>query len=315
MATCLTTTTSRSRLVTASSLAKFRDCPRQYHYTQNLQRVRLTESPALQIGKVMHEALAAWWQGGITEAVQCLTKVADQIKPADAAKIAAMLRYYNPPRADYTVEAIEHEFSVPIRNPVTGRSMRTYRLGGKVDGVVADGQRWILEHKTTSEPVIGFGAYWQRLAIDHQITLYASALDVQGVLYDVLRKPTLKLCKKDEYAAKCTGGVQTPEDAYQIRCEQQIKASPSEFYAFRAVHFTEHDLTEARADLWQQCQILRQCERSGFWPRNSGACRGFYGMCQYLDVCTGRASLDDDGLFRTKAGANEELDQDDSASC
>jgi len=306
---CLTTT-SRSRLVTASSLATFRDCARRYHYSHILQRVRQTESHALQFGKLMHAALAAWWQDGPTAAVAYLTGIADQVAPVDAAKIAAMLRYYDPPRADYTMEAIEHEFVVPIRNPVTGRSMRAYRLGGKVDGLVRDvsGHRWILEHKTTSDQVIGFGPYWQRLAIDHQITLYAAAHDARGVLYDVLRKPTLKLCKKDEYAAKCTHGVKSPEDVYRERCEAKAKAHLAEVYQFRPVHFTDQDLTEARTDLWQQCQILRRCERDGFWPRNSGSCRGFYGLCPYLDVCTNRASLDDDTLFRTKESANEELE-------
>lgn len=78
-----------------------------------------------------------------------------------------------------------------------------YELGGHVinsskgmDGLVqdADGKVYVLEHKTTGADVSGGAAYWERLALDVQVSVYIDACealgyDCAGVIYDVVSRP------------------------------------------------------------------------------------------------------------------------------
>ena len=293
--------------ITASSLGCFRSCPRKYLYEYILCRRRVTEGAPLAIGRFAHTLLEEWWRGGAGAVLAALNSVARDIEPEDAAKVAAMLCKYNPKLPDghcaserFKVLALEQKFDgTRIVNPDTGKPMASYCLAGKVDGLLedtTDGSKWVLEHKTSSEEIMGYGPFWQRLSIDHQISYYMLATGAAGVLYDVLRKPGIRFCKKD-----------SSMDAFQARCVADISGAPERYYQFRPITKTAADIAEAQADLWAQAHMLSDCARVNRWPRNSGACRSFFGLCEYLDVCTGCAQIDDDTLFRVKAGVNEEL--------
>ncbi|KAF0156248.1 MAG: hypothetical protein FD189_1053 [Elusimicrobia bacterium] len=333
--------------VTTSSLACFRSCPRKYLHEYLLGRRRVTEGAPLAIGRFAHTLLEAWWSGGREAVLATLTGAARDITPEDAAKVAAMLHGYNPKlpdgrvaRDNFKVAALEQTFDgIKIVNPDTSQPMRTHCLAGKVDGLLldAEGQKWVLEHKTTSDEIMGYGPFWQRLSIDHQISYYMLATGAVGVLYDVLRKPEFRICQIPELDATgarvvvdATGvrvlkkdgaprqtadtakgytlksRAETP-DEYQTRVVAEIEATPERYYQFRSVVKTPADILEAQADLWAQAHMLADCERANRWPRNSGACRSFFGVCEYLGVCVGSEQIDDDTLFRTKAGQNEEL--------
>jgi len=296
--------------LTSSSLSAFRDCARKYYYQYVLGRVKVAEAPALAFGHVTHGALEQWWLNGNNAMAAWLGANCADMQPQDAANLAAMLKHYDARNAHlrdkYTVLDVEMQFTIPIINPETGRPMRQYQLQGKVDGLLQDkatGARWVLEHKTTSDEIIGFGTYWQRLAVDHQVSFYVIATSAVGCLYDVLRKPKLKISKADEKAA--AGG--NAADAYMQRVSEAIAAEPEKYYQFREVVKTDDDIAEAKADLWHQAHMLAECEKQQRFPRNSGSCRSFYGTCQYLGVCTGQACIDDPSQFRSKSSTNEEL--------
>jgi hypothetical protein len=295
------------KALTSSSLSAFRDCPRKYYLMYVLRRVKVAEVAAMKFGTMMHEALAVYWLSGKEAMVSYLKTLAEDMTEQDAAKLAAMLTHYKPPFDKYEVEAVEQTFETRIINPETGRPMVDYVLQGKLDVLIIDKatrERWVLEHKSTSDEIEGFDIYWQRLAIDHQISFYILAKQAVGCLYDVLRKPTIKLCGKDETAAAALGI--SASDAYMRRCVEAIVESPAKYYQFREVIKTADDMEEAKADLWQQAHMLADCERQQRFPRNSGACRSFFGVCQYLGVCTGCSRIDGDD-FRDKEAVNEEL--------
>lgn len=296
--------------VSASSLACFRACPRKYQHQYINWRTPVRESSALSFGRAWHAVLERWWSQSPEAAITWLVTEAENISPEDGARLAAMLSFYRPPRHEYEVEAVETEFCLPIPNPDTGRRMRGYELVGKLDVRArkrSDGSPRVIEHKTTSEEILGFGPYWQRMAIDHQVSIYTLATGAAAVLYDVARKLSIRLCGKDEFAA--TSRKITPSEAFQQRCEAEIEAEPTKYYAFRELVKTGDDLAEASADLYQQVQMLHSCRRMGTWPRNSSACRGLFGTCPFLDVCTGRASLDDTSLFGDWAGEADQRDE------
>ena len=311
------------KILTSSSLSRFRQCPRRYVYEYEDKRVPLAESDALAFGKAWHLAMEAWWNDARIRpeydnaahtviAAEVLKEVAEQIRPDHAAMIAAMLSRYSPDASRFDVLSVEESFEAPIENPDPARrNFYNYRLAGKVDVKLRDrktGDIWISDHKTTTQEILGFGTYWQTLQIDGQMSNYCLAFGARGFIYDVARKPGIRLCGKDEKAATAAGI--TPEAAYQDRCAEQIGGSPEEFFQWREHTKTSDDLQDAKRDLWQQVEMFRSCDNSGRFPRNPDACVTKYGTCPYIDVCTGRANLDDDSCFRTKEAANEELAED-----
>jgi len=253
------------------------------------------------------EETHAWWVE--RETVACLLA-------AHAWRWAAM-------DAEMEIIACEQVFELPLVNPHTGRPSRTWRLAGKRDRIVRlpDGRLAILEYKTASEDLAPESDLWKRLLIDSQISLYWLAardagLAVETVLYDVTRKPTIAPCQipvldadgnkivLDESGARVFNQNGTPRQSsdakrgwrmltdiesprqFGERLTADIAERPDYYFARREIPRLQGDLDEARYELWAWGKILRDCERYGRWPRNTGACNGF-GRCVCWDLCTG----------------------------
>ncbi|MCH8854226.1 MAG: PD-(D/E)XK nuclease family protein, partial [Planctomycetes bacterium] len=116
-------------------------------------------------------------------------------------KVRRLLAGYFWRWADDEIEVISAEemFILPIINPATGKPSRNFQVGGKWDGIVKlpDGRLAIDEMKTPGEDISPGADFWRRLLIDQQISLYMLAarekgFDVQTVLYEAIRKPTIK---------------------------------------------------------------------------------------------------------------------------
>lgn len=283
-------------IVTNSSLATFRACPRRYWFQYGLNRVRVTEAPALSFGRVMHDALEVFWTMGAKAMVVWLSQNASTMDEFEAAKLTAMLYCYNPPSVPAV--AVERGLDMWLTNPRTRRKSQVIFLRGKLDGIVIiDGERAVLEHKSTSDTIIGFGPYWQRLSVDPQLSAYMALTGCKKAVYDVLRKPGLR-----------PAAGETP-DEFQARCQKKIEDSPEEYFQWRMIHKTEDEVKDGQEDLWRWGQRLRLSFKNDDWPRNGDACRGLYGQCPYLGVCTGSELITDNTLFRTKSTPNEELDR------
>ncbi len=123
---------------------------------------------------------------------------------------------------EFEIVEVEKEFVGEIRNPDTGRQSQTFRIAGKVDGIVRchDGL-YLLEHKTASTVD---ASYLDKLWTDTQIALYCYYLrelgyPIVGVIYNVLLKSRLKQGKGEtqveyevrhaELAAKNKSGKST----------------------------------------------------------------------------------------------------------
>lgn len=317
-------------LLTASRMKSFRSCARQHYYAFVLGRRPINESPALAFGTAVHAALEAWWDvscqrgGGALEAA--LSALPADMDPFARARAEAMLVGYDVAWRDRGFEAlaIEKQFTIPLLNPDTGARSRTWELAGKVDVIARgpDGRLWVIEHKTSSEDIGAGGAYRARLTLDGQVSQYiegANALGypVAGVIYDVLRKPTIdplkatpiesRKYKKDGtlYAAQRERD-ESPEE-YRDRCIESLGASPDRHFAQIEVVRLDADRDEYAFDVWQLGELMRESERTGRAPRNGDACFRYSGSpCPYLPVCQNRASIHDDHAYRS-TGANPEL--------
>lgn len=311
-----------------------RSCPRRHHIEYQLGYRPVDEAEELSFGTVIHRALAAWWMhavAGIDKANRLRTALevltAADLDPFVFARAQVMVIGYHSRWVDepYEVIAVEQEFSGPLINPDTGHESKLWRLGGKLDVLVRHTQTlqpWLMEHKTSNEDLSPGGIYHRRLRLDSQVSIYFDGahflgFEVAGCIYDVLAKPALKpLAATPEESRKYTklGALyanQRAEDEtpmeYGNRLVEAVTADPSRYFARIEVPRLDSELDDARRDLWQQSQRIREDERLGRAPRNPDACMNYGRVCPYLDVCSGMGSLDDARLFRRSTRIHEEL--------
>ena len=274
-----------TRELTNSMRNKFASCHRAYRIAY-VDLIRpAVESEALGFGTAMHALLEGYW--GTDGEVATLSPLPDPYKQA-------------------TLEA------------------KTWHLSGKIDAIAKErstGKTFIVEHKTTSSDIGPGSDYWRKIPIDGQVSGYFVGAKVNGheaevCLYDVIRKPTIKPYKatpqdkikynKDGTVSKtCRLVDETPEE-WKARLEADIAERPDYYFARLEVVRSESDLAEYLFDMWAVGREIADAERMGRFSRNPQACSVF-GSCEYFDVCTGCASLDDVTLFKKVDAPNMEL--------
>jgi RecB family exonuclease len=311
----LTPETSDKTLLTYSALNTFRNCPRRYknRYLDNLRPRERTE--ALSFGSVIHSSIELWYRSESTE-----TRLRDVLAYVDDAfegrksdpnlmtqwhLASAMMRGYFNRYAieEFEVVEIEKEFEGKIRNPDTGRQSHTFRIAGKVDGIVRchDGL-YLLEHKTASNVD---ASYLDKLWTDTQIALYCYYLrelgyPIVGVIYNVLLKSRLKQSvgetqyeyevRRAELAAKNKSGKSTakrqmPETDtdYQSRLTEWY-ARP-EAYHREFIYLSEDRLAMLQDEVWEITQQYLDARRRGKWLLNTSNCFSYQRPCEYLLYC------------------------------
>jgi hypothetical protein len=164
-----------------------------------------------------------------------------------------------------------------------------------------------MEHKTSSED-IGLGSmYWRKLTLDDQISNYmvgsrALGFAPDGVLYDVLRKPALR-----PYEVNSKRSAPESPEAYRDRMLADIASKPEYYYQRGVVVRLEDEERDAAADTWQTADLIRTARNENRWPRNVDSCSQYNRLCDYWDVCSGSASIDDPTRF-AKGPTHPELD-------
>lgn len=123
-------------LLTQSSMRSYRSCPRKFYYRYVLRQRPLKKTETLSTGTSIHEALDVFRQtGGDLEAAKKALVTEDLfVRAKEAAMLTGYAARWSKPTG---VVAIEHQFDIPLINPETGAASRTYKLGGKVDAIVA----------------------------------------------------------------------------------------------------------------------------------------------------------------------------------
>lgn len=346
------------KTLTSTRMKTARACKRQHHYEYNLGYRPAQEADTLRFGSLCHRGLEAWllaikaglpvdvWLEKALEALRSGTSDPFELARAEAMLIAYHLRWSEVP---LKVLAVEVQFEAALRNPDTGRTSRTWRLGGKLDAVIEDLRDnlvKVMEHKTSSEDVSPGSDYWKRLRLDGQVSTYfdgAAALghNVASCLYDVLGKPGQKpsnvpvldeagvkvvldasgqrVRTKDgkkyrETADTAQGYVlqtrpETP-DEYKARVMAAIAEAPDAYLSRGEVVRLDNELDEARFDAWSLGLELQESENANRHPRNPDACVRYGRTCAFFEVCTGQASLDDPALYRRLENVHPELNEE-----
>ena len=111
-------------VMSPSQLSVFRECPRKYHHKYVLGRSSISLDPKMAFGRIWDDVTGVWWKDGVSAAVEWLVANAASIDPVDAAKIAALLIHYRPPRERFEFIGNQVRKEIRIRNPETGYPMR-----------------------------------------------------------------------------------------------------------------------------------------------------------------------------------------------
>lgn len=310
-------------LLTNSRMKAARACRRLHKYRYLLRMRPALDALVLRFGTLVHKGLEAWWkakQAGLPQeewlrlAMVAMSGESDAFDLARAQVLLAgyHLRWKDEP---YEVLAVEVPFECALRNPITGRSSRTWRLAGKIDVVVRDlrtGLVLTVEHKTSAEDISQGSDYWKRLRLDGQVSTYyegAASLgyDVAGCLYDVLHKPqhrpgTVNTKRKV---------AETPEE-FRERIGIAVAEDPTRYFQRGEVVRLESELREALYDSWQLGQSLHEEEAEDIAPRNVDQCVRYGRTCEFFGVCSGEASLDDTSRFVRLEDVHPELSERES---
>lgn len=328
------------RVVSDSELRVARACLQRHHFAYRMLRRPIDKGEALRFGSLWHVGQEAWWLAALrgesaplrlASAVSAM-RASEGVDPYQLVMAEELMLAYTARWGDAPIRpvAVERQFEMALINPETGHASKTFRRGGKIDGIAVETtasgeEEVIVEHKSTASDIEEGSTYWRKVtALDTQVSTYLAGARSLGYaprrcVYDVVRKPGIRPLKATpvesrKYTAKGflyanqREADETPEE-YRLRLREEIQERPERYLARKDIVRLE---TEERAhafDVWATTRLLRAAELAGFTPKNPDACSSF-GGCPYLPVCVGEASIDDDTRYRTAAVAHEELASD-----
>ncbi len=281
-------------IYTSSSLSTLARCPREHRYRYGM----LLASPggaAADFGTLVHRLLEHLYRTGDLD----LGGVTD-------AKARALVIAYDAHWPKHETLEVEREFSYDLEG---------HTIAGKLDAVIRDdgGRVWIVEHKTTSRDAEIGSAYWQRLTLDLQCSIYMDGArslgyDPAGVIYDVLRVPRHSQLSASD-PIKMTKGKRAADGSWieepKPYAGQRLRAETVEEFEDRLLDVIakdvgdyllrsqvvrlEHELVPMRRDIVDWISIARVRDALGLYPRNPSACMRGAMMCPYFSACTGNA--------------------------
>lgn len=319
-----------SRLLTVSRMKTARSCQREHHYRYGLGYRPRRQAEELRFGDLVHRGLEQWWLCAMSapedRIATALRAVACE-DPFEQVRAEEMIIGYDarwsgePLVANY----VECQFVGPVVNPTTGAPSKTWKLAGKLDVLARNmqtGHVHIVEHKTSAEDISAGSAYWKRLRLDAQVSVYFDGADILGhpaesCIYDVLAKPALRPKKATPEADRKytkAGNLYAAQrdtdesvDEYRARVRADIAGAPDAYFARGEIVRLEDERADALHDVWDIGRQLREAELAGRYPRNPEACVRYGRTCAFFGVCCREESLDDPALFEKLDNVHPEL--------
>ncbi len=303
----------KKRTLSPTGAETFRRCPRLYQLRKEYEFEPKGYAPALEIGKAMHEAGAAYRERKDrrvvmdTAAHHILSAAADASEVggeyrdqamADSMKVATMLQGYlhslqvDPPEVPLFTADNEMELHAPLVNPETGRASRTFELHGFIDGLIAHtplvdfGEQprreyYLYEMKTTSGTVndlVKTVRAGVQLPVYQEMLRLGRGVEVVGTVLDIIKKPVLRPRRSKK------NGVESPQE-YNARCLEAYQDDPARFFRRVVIDYDEVRVREAREALWAVARQIRECFRWGFPALCGAGCNGQFGWCQFRELC------------------------------
>jgi hypothetical protein len=290
------------RYISQSEVGTWLSCQRRHEFSYGRQLAPVVKSEALGYGGAFHEALAVYygdhgepgWQSAIHKPF-LIHDVAEEYMPdpepgwmpesvtADDESVRykrqRFLNHIGAYFAHYADEVfaevafVEYDFEIPLFYS------KLYGLKGRLDGLVRDqtGHWWLFEHKTAATvdlDVLG------GLAFDMQTMFYLLACrllhkrypkdfpEVQGVLYNVARKPLWRP-KKVWDTILSTGEVFTgTKGAGSVWAKENIKAADEADYAETIVLAEQSERRETPDEYGLRCRESLLADPAAYFVRD-----------------------------------------------
>lgn len=322
------------KLITNSSTGCFKSCRKRYQWSYVLGIRPEYDGRALRMGSATHDGLDVFRvTGDVDHALYAARKhyehCPEQFNLHDweieRETVAALVNGYawRWGDANLHVSASEQSFQIRLVNPATDSPSTSFDLAGKIDGIVRleDGRLAVLESKTVSEDIAWDSDYWTRLQLDGQPTIYMIGArginyDVATVLWDAIRKPTIKptaVAVVDDLGAKIVLDAQgnrvktergqwrqtgdtakgyvlqqrdmTP-DEWSKKLTTDIGERPDYYFQRREIPRLDSEIEECRAELWDLQKTIKAAENEGRWFRT--VAHNTCGTCPYWALCSSK---------------------------
>ena len=101
---------------------------------------------------------------------------------------------------------------------------------------------------------------------------------------------------------------ETPEE-FEDRVAKAIMSDPDRYYRRPDVPIVrlEDEMVRMRQNIWNHCQRLIADKRDDWHPLSTSSCGDFHRLCDYFDLCTGDADVNDRTRFQIREHAHPEL--------
>lgn len=339
-------TQAEKQILTNSRASAFKECPRKHFWLYEAGIRPIKTEPPLRFGSQFHLGLETYAKtGDLSKAIgaaierysfypQWIQTEDDQNAFNDERTVLVELlaghinfwSEYDP------IQIIKPEstFYVPIVNPDTGKESRLFQSAGQRDAIGTwRGKLKLIEYKTTSADLSPESVYWQRLLIDPQISHYNLAtlqenIPIDGVLYDVSRKPLAALSRRlniplldpdglkiliwklsgervknkdGSPAQRCPSGqtesvdvksrLETIEE-HGARIREDIQTRPDWYFQRREIARSTAEIQDYQRELWQIAHSINFARKNKIWYKNGNICFRYYSTrpCPYWDACT-----------------------------
>lgn len=319
---------------TYSMWSSFRNCRKAVDWRYLQQLVPLQRDRNLHFGSLIHECLQSWHaRRDLAEVLdlidrRCMNRTQDEDQRRDWHLATAMMKGYAAryPAEEFEIIALEKAFEGPIVNPATGAASRSFKLAGKVDGIIRiGGEYFILEHKTASQVDAD---YLEKLWTDFQITIYAHYIEqtmgipITGILYNVLVKAKLQQSKgetENEFQArraellaksktgKTTAKRKLPESDEEFQQRLAEKYADPEMFHREMLYLSRDRFDILRSELWELTQAFLDARRRGVFYQNTAFCFNYQRPCPYFALCRSNGNPNVIENFYQRVPPNEEL--------
>lgn len=262
--------------LSTSKASTFLRCPQMYEYLYVHEREPRRVEDRLSYGRAWHELMEYRWKGQFHSGE--FPGLGDHVTTLLKETFRTYCELY--PLVEHLVEC-EVNHVLPLGDN---------ELEVRFDALVRwQGRLYLVEHKTTSSDISPGSYYWERLQLDQQLSWYYLAAkmlghDIDGVIYDVVRKPALRQTARET------------REQFTERCVQAVTGDPGKYFARELVTRSKKALARAENNFDRVVKLIGL----GEFPQNPRQCFDWSTKCGYHEVCVDAATLDDETLYKIR---------------